>query len=100
MPQYQLAAPLPLPSHQYVCIVAGILLATTFIFFSIEQAQIRRNVNSSKQALAEQSTIEANNAELEAAKNELQAEENECVLYCIFRCLLSQSRFFHFRSTT
>ncbi len=47
------------------------------LFFSIEQAVIRRNVNSSKQALAEQSTIEANNAELESAKSELQTEENE-----------------------
>ena len=62
------------------CGSAGlIVLSTTVIFFSIEQAKIRKNLALGRLALLQNNNITRIANDLQVAKDDLQKEEDECV---------------------
>ena len=54
-----------------------ILLSTTVIFFSVEQAKIRKNLALGRIALLQNNNITKISNDLQVAKDELQKEEDE-----------------------
>lgn len=57
--------------------IGVVLLATAFLFFTIEQSRIAGNISKSKKALEQNTAIKESNTKLEEAKSELQEEEDE-----------------------
>ena len=54
-----------------------IILSTTVIFFSIEQAKIRKNLALGRLALLQNNNITRTANDLQVAKDDLQKEEDE-----------------------